>query len=846
MVWWENVGKVACHPFGKLSFLSPAPENALDGVDLEALRTGPDYVVDQNGLDNYMKTWNYDSRDGNPTQPSDNITRTNYTTTTSTNLSQTTVPTDGATEGATATVTTEQTATSEEASTTTGATPIETIIENTNIDSTNVDSTNIEIDTSEEEAADPDLQEMDDHYNVNELAEELAEDDRTGRHLNQWCNYLCEKEGLMGTTVEVKYGRNRRFTNTWKVVPDVKKEDVPEDREFEKVGISQFDFNDLEVKCPQRNKKRINFNKLLIHFWPGDHKEQLKLVNRRISSDNRSKKQNCRHGRAKQIKRISEREFWKFWGIMLKARIWGRTGNVWDKEEPEGYEPTIDCTNDMTKGRFDDIKKYIAYIFANWDAETMDPWWQVAGGVDGFNENRKKIVMAGFTKVMDELMSAFKPRMTPTGNLPHLSHIQRKPEPFGTEFKATMCATTGVLLFIELQKGKLPMRQAKYCDELRLITAATTLRLIEPTLRKDGVSDTNSTIGEDNNDVPNLFLGDSWFASIEAAANIKQRFNSNFIGVIKTSHAGYCKTFLEEKMALWPAGSHMVLEATVEGGVEMLAIGYKYNKRKVTCFIATKGAGHTEAGVPYEAKWKDDNGNTMSRDIFRPEIVSKYFTKSNKLDVHNQSRQGDLHLEKNWVTNDGFFRIATTLFALTITDAWKAYCFHLPSNHRHKNMKILDFSKILCRDLMENKGSVQTMECEALVLNIDTNSTSGSIPSLVSGDLVTVNSSLTGSEDDPVLSHKCQLSGDYVSYVNEDYGTARTGKRKKRGKCMVCRANTPWVCKICNAIDLGDKRKAAWICNDDVVRPGKKTCLEIHHEHIREQLDNGNQTLDDC
>ena len=66
-------------------------------------------------------------------------------------------------------------------------------------------------------------------------------------------------------------------------------------------------------------------------------------------------------------------------------------------------------------------------------------------------------------------------------------------------------------------------------------------------------------------------------------------------------------------MKEWPAGSHLVLEATTDVNMKLLAVGYKYNKGKVTCFIATAGAGHTEAGVSYEARWKDDNLNTCSK-----------------------------------------------------------------------------------------------------------------------------------------------------------------------------------------------------------------------------------------
>ena len=57
-------------------------------------------------------------------------------------------------------------------------------------------------------------------------------------------------------------------------------------------------------------------------------------------------------------------------------------------------------------------------------------------------------------------MSAFKPQTRPLGNLPNLSHIMRKPEPLGTEFKVVADATTGIMLNIEIQKGKEQMAAA--------------------------------------------------------------------------------------------------------------------------------------------------------------------------------------------------------------------------------------------------------------------------------------------------------------------------------------------------------------------------------------------------
>ena len=103
---------------------------------------------------------------------------------------------------------------------------------------------------------------------------------------------------------------------------------------------------------------------------------------------------------------------------------------------------------------------------------------------------------------------------------------------------------------------------------------------------------------------------------MDTVVEMKNRFDANFIGVVKTNHSKYPKKWLEDTMKEWPPGSHIVLEAR-QHGVDVLACGYKYNKRKVCCFVFSKGSGHTEAGRCYEAKWKDNNGNTMTQDVPR-------------------------------------------------------------------------------------------------------------------------------------------------------------------------------------------------------------------------------------
>jgi hypothetical protein len=79
-------------------------------------------------------------------------------------------------------------------------------------------------------------------------------------------------------------------------------------------------------------------------------------------------------------------------------------------------------------------------------------------------------------------MSSFKPRTSKTGGLPNISFIKRKPKPLGTEFKDIACGITGIILHLEIQEGKLPMRTKEFFNTLGS-TAACALRLSRASAR---------------------------------------------------------------------------------------------------------------------------------------------------------------------------------------------------------------------------------------------------------------------------------------------------------------------------------------------------------------------------
>ena len=66
----------------------------------------------------------------------------------------------------------------------------------------------------------------------------------------------------------------------------------------------------------------------------------------------------------------------------------------------------------------------------------------------------------------------------------------------------------------------------------------------------------------------------------------------------------------------FPGGTWIVMEGRAEKEeVDLIAIGYKYNKRKVITFVTTRGAGKTTAGTPYKVKFPDRFGNVCVRHV---------------------------------------------------------------------------------------------------------------------------------------------------------------------------------------------------------------------------------------
>lgn len=514
-------------------------------------------------------------------------------------------------------------------------------------------------------------------------------------------------------------------------------------------------------------------------------------------------------------------------------KLWSKKGTA------EGWRKEVNVDRLMSRHRFNQLKKWIPFLWARDDLKNTDKWWQVVQLFDDFNANRRSHLQSSNVKTDDETISAFRPQTEKTGNLPHLLYIMRKPENLGTEFKTVACSILKVMLALELQQGIDDPNNRKYVTEANgKKAAACTVRLAEQSCQRNVPCKEGAT-NEDSTD--DVHVADSWFGSVTTALCFRSLLKSpkKCIMNIKTATSGYPKEYLEEKMKNWPGGSHLVLETTIDG-TKLFAIGYKYSARKVMCFIFNEGAASTEEGTPYRARWVDENGNSMVREVPRPHVCAIYFGLSNVIDVLNQQRQKELRLEKHWVTRDGYFRIITSVFGINVVDCWRGYMHHLPNRHRHKNIQLIDFVNMLAYDCTYNNLSDDVEDAGAELTIMDKNTNTPDPPSVLrcsesfsnisqitdmpSQSSVSIERT-TRSQDEIcklILSHESTTST--TTIVCADKRKKRKVTRKLRYRCsMRCGENirTVHYCAKCPPLRKG---KHFWICHPDSGRD----CWEKH------------------
>ena len=151
----------------------------------------------------------------------------------------------------------------------------------------------------------------------------------------------------------------------------------------------------------------------------------------------------------------------------------------------------------------------------------------------------------------------------------------------------------------------------------------------------------------------------------------------DFYGPVKTSHKVFCLSTLEKFMKDQSRGSYPVMKSTPRfpGGRTLMDIGYKYNYRKFLGYISTEGVGSTEPCDPYLSRFPYIYSNVSVRPVVCTRLLGRHFNAYNAIDNQNSMLQSYLELDKYWVTQRGYFRLATTVaLGMGITDVQILFC----------------------------------------------------------------------------------------------------------------------------------------------------------------------------
>ena len=168
---------------------------------------------------------------------------------------------------------------------------------------------------------------------------------------------------------------------------------------------------------------------------------------------------------------------------------------------------------------------------------------------------------------------------------------------------------------------------------------------------------------------------------------------------------GFFLDALEKLMKYCPVGSYLVMKSTprVLGGITLMAIEYKYNFMNVLVFIATEGSGSTEPGYTSLSCFPYMYYNISVLPIFHPHFLGSYFNACNTIDNHNIMRQSNLDIDEYWMTQSGYFILATTvILGMGITYGKLLFCHSISEGNVDNKISMKEYNNRTVYELFNN------------------------------------------------------------------------------------------------------------------------------------------------
>jgi hypothetical protein len=581
---------------------------------------------------------------------------------------------------------------------------------------------------------------------------------------------------LVGRQVRLLMKKNGQVM-TWKVIDTHVAPNVLAERSPTRLyGLKNFN--------TELYKKSEILAKIFLDLAFLDWKSKVLKMNEAITKE----KQN-----GLKVREFTNSEFLIALGITIGAAEFAQSGTDLfsslhenSRDEPDRW-PTL-CSDahfekHMAFSRYKEFRRFFPSIWIDESKKATDDWFQFSSAVDEFNRIRRERVVGSFWLSIDESMSAWKPRTSPTGGLPNISFIARKPKPLGTEFKSAACPITGVIRSLEIQRGKQGMSSMKYNNAIGA-TAGCTLRLLEEAIPEEDKANTHGV------------RGDAWFGSVKNASELGIR-GYECVFQIKNYNTLFPKDFIDEALKNAPGGVSIILEAKAPNEVPLVAVGYRYSRKTILYFVQTKNAGSSVHGEPYHMKYIDEFGNVHERNVDRPDVISKFYLSSNVIDNHNQMRQDSLALEEKWITHNCYFRLATTLIGISVIDSFLLAKYHKVidcSKNEDTTMSVRRFAGALAYQLLHHASILSSDTVSKFkpedVLD-DSPPKSMTATSVSSISTITQELNFEQIKTMEILDVKVDAKGNKHTLVKYELVRNNSGKKRRLSrKCKLCLPDT--------------------------------------------------------
>jgi Transposase IS4 len=310
------------------------------------------------------------------------------------------------------------------------------------------------------------------------------------------------------------------------------------------------------------------------------------------------------------------------------------------------------------------------------DRRNMD-WGVFVPIVKAYN-GKRSAMMKTVLLMLDESMSGWRPKTSKLGGLPNITFEPRKPVPLGTQLRNGVECYTGCLVFQDIVQNPEEQQRKEYfyADVDNQIPRLSHLPLRKPIAAH--VAEVMRQVKGANVAQGGWVGGDAWFGSVMTCVELMKEFGVYSTFIVKGNTLYFPMAALHSVLSARhgnrPAGHWVTMTATI-ADVNVIAIAYAWSQKGVSYFVST--CGDTEPSVlKYQSKFEDEWGNTMTREIDRPNICHFLYQYLPLIDEHNKQRQSLLQLERRWLTKDPWFRLLTTLVGMATVDMHRVYRYY--------------------------------------------------------------------------------------------------------------------------------------------------------------------------